>query len=375
MPIPTIQFSGEKVLIIDQTRLPLEKYTITIETKEEMWDAVKTLKVRGAPAIGIAAAFGVFLGVRGFRGNDGEAFLREVDAACTYLESARPTAQNLFWATRRVRKLVEGRQGSPPGELKLLILEEAKRMVDEDNAVCRAIGEHGVRLIRDGCSLLTHCNAGGLATAMYGTALSPMFRARELGYSIHVFVDETRPLLQGARITAWELQEAGIPATLITDSMAASVMSRGKVDLVIVGADRVARNGDSANKIGTLGVAVLAKEFGVPFYVAAPLSTIDRETPDGSRIPIEERDPREITHAFGKQTAPSGIEVYNPAFDVTPAKYIKGIITERGILGSPYDESIDEAFRSAEDAGAGAWEDAAGNDGGDAGPSSKRASR
>jgi methylthioribose-1-phosphate isomerase len=371
MPIPTIQFSGEKVLIIDQTRLPLEKYTITIETKEEMWDAVKTLKVRGAPAIGIAAAFGVFLGVRGFRGNDGEAFLREVDAACTYLESARPTAQNLFWATRRVRKLVEGRQGSPPGELKLLILEEAKRMVDEDNAVCRAIGEHGVRLIRDGCSLLTHCNAGGLATAMYGTALSPMFRARELGYSIHVFVDETRPLLQGARITAWELQEAGIPATLITDSMAASVMSRGKVDLVIVGADRVARNGDSANKIGTLGVAVLAKEFGVPFYVAAPLSTIDRETPDGSRIPIEERDPREITHAFGKQTAPSGIEVYNPAFDVTPAKYIKGIITERGILGSPYEESIDEAFRPAGDDGAGARED----DGGDAGPSSKRASR
>jgi methylthioribose-1-phosphate isomerase len=363
MPIPTIRFTGEKVRIIDQTRLPLEKFYVTVESKEEMWDAIKTLKVRGAPAIGIAAAFGVYLGVKGFEGEDRDAFLREVEAVCAYMESSRPTAVNLSWATKRIRALVGGRRGSSPRALKLLILEEARRMIDEDNEVCRAIGEHGVRLIRDGSSLLTHCNAGGLATAMYGTALSPMFRARELGYTIHVYVDETRPLLQGARITAWELLEAGIPATLITDNMAAFVMSRGKVDLVIVGADRVAQNGDSANKIGTLGVAVLAKEFGVPFYVAAPLSTIDRGTPDGSRIPIEERDPREVTHAFGKQTAPSGIKVYNPAFDVTPAKYIKGIITERGILGPPYDESIDGAFRIAGDAG------------GDAGRSSKRASR
>jgi methylthioribose-1-phosphate isomerase len=374
MPIPTIQFTEDKVLIIDQTKLPLEKSVIAIETGEEMWDAIKTLKVRGAPAIGIAAAFGVYLGVKGFQGDDVEAFIREVDAACAYMESSRPTAVNLFWATRRIRSLVGARQSRvsgprapSPRDLKLLILEEAKRMIEEDNAVCRAIGEHGVRLIRDGSSLLTHCNAGGLATAMYGTALSPMFRAREIGRSFRVYVDETRPLLQGARITAWELQQAGIPVTLITDNMAASVMSRGKVDLVIVGADRVARNGDSANKIGTLGVAVLAREFGVPFYVAAPLSTIDRETPDGSRIPIEERDPREITHAFGKQTAPSGIEVYNPAFDVTPARYIKGIITERGILGPPYEESIDGAF--------GGVREAAGGRAGNAGPSSKKVPR
>jgi methylthioribose-1-phosphate isomerase len=232
-----------------------------------------------------------------------------------------------------------------------------------------------VRLIPDGSTLLTHCNAGGLATAMYGTALSPMFRARELGRSIRVYVDETRPLLQGARITAWELQQAGIPATLIADNMAASVMSRGKVDLVIVGADRVARNGDSANKIGTLGVAVLAKEFGVPFYVAAPLSTIDRETPDGSRIPIEERDPREITHAFGRQTAPTGIEVFNPAFDVTPARYINGIITEMGILTAPYGESIAEAFGGEKDAGVGRTGDAGGRTDRAAGRSSKKGPR
>jgi methylthioribose-1-phosphate isomerase len=282
------------------------------------------------------------------------------------MESSRPTAVNLFWATRRIRNLVGARRGSgsrapSPGDLTLLILQEAKRMIEEDNAVCRAIGEHGVSLIPDGSTLLTHCNAGGLATAMYGTALSPMFRARELGRSIRVYVDETRPLLQGARITAWELQQAGIPAILITDNMAASVLSRNKVDLVIVGADRVARNGDSANKIGTLGVAVLAKEFGVPFYVASPLSTIDRETPDGSRIPIEERDPREVTHAFGRQTAPSGIEVFNPAFDVTPARYISGIITETGILAAPYEASIAEAFGRSGDAGGNAPKSAAGS--------------
>jgi methylthioribose-1-phosphate isomerase len=256
------------------------------------------------------------------------------------MESSRPTAVNLFWATKRIRELVRRRGDLSPKELKGLVLGEAEGMIDEDNRVCRAIGEHGVGLIKDGFSLLTHCNAGGLATAMYGTALAPMFRAKELGYGIHVFVDETRPLLQGARITAWELVEAGIPATLITDNMAAAVMSQGKVNLAIVGADRVARNGDAANKIGTLGVAVLAKEFGVPFYVAAPLSTIDPNTPDGSKIPIEERDPGEVTHFSGRQTAPAGVRVYNPAFDVTPAEYIRGIITERGILRPPYGESI-----------------------------------
>jgi methylthioribose-1-phosphate isomerase len=213
-------------------------------------------------------------------------------------------------------------------------------MIEEDNRVCRAIGEHGVSLIRDGYTLLTHCNAGGLATAMYGTALAPMFKAQELGLRIGVYVDETRPLLQGARITAWELMEAGIPATLITDNMAAFVMYQKKVDLAIVGADRIAANGDTANKIGTLGVAVLAKEFGVPFYIAAPLSTIDMKTPSGDSIPIEERAPHEIINVFGRQTAPDNISVYNPAFDVTPARYVHGIITEKGILRPPYLESI-----------------------------------
>jgi methylthioribose-1-phosphate isomerase len=340
MPLPTIRCENGTVFIVDQTRLPLEKEYIPIETKEAMWDAIKTLKVRGAPAIGISAAFGVYLGVKDLPCAGRDDFVRSVDETCAYMESSRPTAVNLFWATKRIRELVRRRGDLSPEELKGLILGEAEAMIDEDNRVCRAIGEHGVCLIKDGFSLLTHCNAGGLATAMYGTALAPMFRAKELGYGIHVFVDETRPLLQGARITAWELVEAGIPATLITDNMAAAVMSQGKVNLAIVGADRVARNGDAANKIGTLGVAVLAKEFGVPFYVAAPISTIDPNTPDGSKIPIEERDPGEVTRFSGRQTAPAGVRVYNPAFDVTPAEYIRGIITEKGILRPPYGESI-----------------------------------
>ena len=229
-------------------------------------------------------------------------------------------------------------------ELKELIFNEARNMIDEDNMVCRAIGENGVSLIKDGYSLITHCNAGGLATAMYGTALAPIYIAKERGYNIHVWVDETRPLLQGARITAFELVEADIPATLITDNMAAFVMYQGRVNMAIVGADRIAANGDTANKIGTLGLAILAKEFGVPFYVAAPISTIDLKTKEGIDIPIEERGPDEIIKGFGKQTAPSNINVYNPAFDVTPARYISGIITEKGIITPPYRENIQKLF-------------------------------
>jgi len=340
MPIPTISWENDSVRIIDQTELPLEKHFLLIETKEQMWDAIKTLKVRGAPAIGIAAAFGIYLGVRNFRGKNWEQFRGLVEEVSHYMESSRPTAVNLFWATNRILRLVTENSDSSPDVLKELILELAISMIEEDNRVCRAIGEYGVSLIRDGFTLLTHCNAGGLATAMYGTALAPMFKAQEQGLNISVYVDETRPLLQGARITAWELIEAGIPTTLITDNMAAFVMYQKKVDLVIVGADRIAANGDTANKIGTLGVAVLAKEFGVPFYIAAPLSTIDIKTLSGDAIPIEERSPQEIINGFGRQTAPDNISVYNPAFDVTPARYIHGIITEKGILHPPYLESI-----------------------------------
>lgn len=340
MPIPTIAWEENAVRIIDQTRLPVEKKFITIATKEQMWEAIKKLRVRGAPAIGIAAAFGIYLGIRNFSDGSYTRFLASFDEACDYIGSSRPTAVNLFWAIERMRKLVHENKNLEIDQLKDRILQEAVSMIDEDNRICRAIGEHGRSLISEGCSLLTHCNAGGLATAMYGTALAPMFKAHEDGLTIHVFVDETRPLLQGSRITAWELLEAGIEATLITDSMAACVMQQNKVDMVIVGADRIAANGDTANKIGTLGVAVIAKEFGVPFYVAAPISTIDINTKSGEEIPIEERDEEEVVRGFGKQTAPDGIAVYNPAFDVTPASYITGIITEKGILSGPFNESI-----------------------------------
>ncbi len=339
MPVPTIAWEDGRVRIVDQTKLPLEKKFITIDTTEHMWEALKKLRIRGAPAIGIAAAFGIYLGIRNFTGSSGD-FKNLFDEVCIYIGSSRPTAVNLFWAIERMKNLLARNSDRPVDELKELVLEDAKSMIDEDNRICRAIGKIGRPLITQGCSLLTHCNAGGLATAMYGTALAPIFRAHEDGLSIHVFVDETRPLLQGARITAWELLEAGISATLITDSTAATVMLQKKVDMVIVGADRIAANGDTANKIGTLGVAVLAKEFGIPFYVAAPVSTIDVRTPSGNGIPIEERGKEEVIRGFGKQTAPADINVYNPAFDVTPAEYITGIITEKGIVNSPYEKSI-----------------------------------
>jgi methylthioribose-1-phosphate isomerase len=344
MPVPTIEWKDDNVRIIDQTRLPTEKIFVTIDTARAMWEAIKVLKVRGAPAIGIAAAFGIYLGIRDFKGEDHQAFSRKIEEVCDYLASSRPTAVNLFWAIDRIKAIVELHENWTVTEIKRLVLDEAKKMVEEDNRVCRSIGENGVSLIKEGNSVLTHCNAGGLATARYGTALAPVFRAHELGRKVHVWVDETRPLLQGARITAWELVDSGIPATLITDSMAAYVMSQRRVDLVIVGADRIASNGDTANKIGTLGVSILAKEFGVPFYVAAPVSTIDRTLLSGSEIPIEERDPEEIKHGFGRKTAPEAVAAYNPAFDVTPARYIKGIITEKGILKPPYEKSIAKLF-------------------------------
>jgi methylthioribose-1-phosphate isomerase len=286
MPVPTIEYSHGSIRILDQTKLPLQKEFLVVNSMEDMWDAIKKLKIRGAPAIGIAAAFGIFLGIRDYNGTDRVRFRQTVHEACCYMGSSRPTAVNLFWAIDRIEKFVQQRGELSVKALKNRILEEAIRMIEEDKRICRSIGEHGVGLIRDGYNLLTHCNAGGLATAMYGTALAPIFKAKEKGIRIHVYVDETRPLLQGARITAWELLESQIPATLITDSTAAFTMARKKINMVIVGADRIAANGDTANKIGTLGVAVLAKEFNVPFYVAAPTSTIDVNTLSGESIPI-----------------------------------------------------------------------------------------
>jgi methylthioribose-1-phosphate isomerase len=291
------------------------------------------LRVRGAPAIGITAAMGLVLGVQGFPDPGLGAFRRRTHEVADYLRTSRPTAVNLFWALERMERRLDGLpEGRPPAQPTRLLLEEALAIEAEDRQMCRAIGDAGAALIGDGQGVLTHCNAGGLATADYGTALAVIFRAAEQGKHFQVFADETRPLLQGARLTAWELQQRGIDVTLICDSMAAQVMKEGRVQLVVVGADRIAANGDTANKIGTYGVALLAQAHGIPFYVAAPSSTFDLRQPTGDAIPIEQRDPTEVTHGFGRQTAPDGVKVYNPAFDVTPAQLIAGIITEKGLI-------------------------------------------
>jgi methylthioribose-1-phosphate isomerase len=334
----TIEWTGTAARLLDQTRLPTETVYIEITDEREMWDAIKRLVVRGAPAIGIAAAFGVYLGVRNC--NDG--FAKRLTEVCDYLATSRPTAVNLFWAIDRMKRLAGNCENIPATKARLL--DEAKKMIDEDTAICRAIGQHGLSLFQSlsgsSVNILTHCNAGGLATAQYGTALAPIYVGHERGMKFHVWVDETRPLLQGSRITAYELQRNQIPATLICDNMAATVMSQGKVDAIIVGTDRVAANGDVANKIGTHGVAILARHFNIPFYVAAPTSSIDLSLATGKQIPIEERNPTEITSGFGKQTAPDGIEVFNPAFDVTPAELVTAIITENGLAQAPYKESL-----------------------------------
>jgi len=344
MPVPTIRWEDGRVIIIDQTRIPLEEVYIPIENIHQMWEAIKKLRIRGAPAIGIAGAFGVYLGIKDYFGKDIDGFLEAFEQSCRYIESSRPTAVNLFWATAELRKTVKDTEEKKTEKLKEIILKRCIRMIDEDNEVCLAIGKNGEKLIKDGYTLLTHCNAGGLATAMYGTALSPMFLARQNGKNIHVYVDETRPLLQGARITTWELLHAGIKTTLITDNMAATVLKNKNVDMIIVGADRITMNGDTANKIGTLMLGVLAKEFGVPLYVAAPISTFDPEAKTGDDIPIEERDREEVIHFGERQTAPDDVDVYNPAFDVTPAEYITGIITERGIISKPFEDNIQKTL-------------------------------
>lgn len=317
--------------MIDQTRLPLEFATIQCTSLRQVWHAIKRLQVRGAPAIGVAAAYGVVVGVNEFW-MSGEDYRTFVGKACDYLATSRPTAVNLFWALDRMRKLADRLGRRSWIEARDALLNEAHTIRDEDAAMCRAIGANGAHLIEDGAGVLTHCNAGALATSEYGTALAVMYAAHERRCRFHVFVDETRPLLQGARLTAWELRRAGIEATLICDNMAAMVMAQGKVQLVITGADRIAANGDSANKIGTYGVAVLAAAHNIPFYIAAPSSTFDLSIKDGSGIPIEERDADEVRTALGHPIAPADMPVFSPAFDVTPARLITGIVTEKGLI-------------------------------------------
>jgi methylthioribose-1-phosphate isomerase len=359
--LQTIEWTGAAVRLLDQTKLPTETVYVEITDERQMYDAIRRLVVRGAPAIGVAAAFGVYLGVRDFRG-DGTllSFTSRLNEVCDYLATARPTAVNLFWAIDRMRRAARdsGRDSRAHDEnltidlIKARLLAQCQEIIDEDKRVCRAIGEHGVRLLEelaaDGSAevnVLTHCNAGGLATVQYGTALAPVYVGAEKGMKFHVFADETRPLLQGSRITAYELKQNGIPVTVICDSMAASVMKEGKVSAVLVGTDRVAANGDVANKIGTLGVAILAKHFGVPFIVAAPTSSIDLSLADGGQIPIEQRDGREVSEGLGRQTAPADVDIYNPAFDVTPHELVTAIVTENGVVRPPYDEGLRKAVR------------------------------
>jgi methylthioribose-1-phosphate isomerase len=338
----TIEWVGDYtgfLRLIDQTLLPTRLEYRDCRTVEEVWEAIKVLRVRGAPAIGVAAAYGTVLGMQKCRAKSLDGYLKRLKEVCDYLRTSRPTAVNLFWALDRMERGVgEGERYLDPWMRTELLLGLAVIIEDEDRAMCRAIGAAGAGLIGEGQGVLTHCNAGGLATADYGTALAVMFAAAELGRRFHVYADETRPLLQGARLTAWELKQRGIDVTLICDNMAAQVMKEGRVQLVVVGADRIAANGDTANKIGTYGVALLAAAHGLPFYVAAPSSTFDLSLPGGDAIPIEQRDPREVTHGFGRQTAPDGVGVYNPAFDVTPARLIAGIVTEKGVI-TPVNEA------------------------------------
>lgn len=331
-----------RVEMIDQTLLPGEVRIIACTDVETLWEAIRELRVRGAPAIGVAAAFGVVLGTREARTSN--TFFENLNGACAYLASSRPTAVNLFWALDRMKRRAEALRGEPVEQLREAMLAEARTIRDEDAATCRAIGEAGQHLIREGSGVLTHCNAGGLATAEYGTALAVMFCAHERGRGFQVYADETRPLLQGSRLTAWELSQAGIDVTVICDNMAGHVMRDRKVDLVITGADRIAANGDTANKIGTYGVAVLARAHDVPFYVAAPRSSFDLSVPDGSAIPIEVRSEQEIRSGPGGLSAPEQVPCYNPAFDVTPAELIRGIVTEVGVIEPVNRARIEEFF-------------------------------
>lgn len=340
MAFSTIEWDNGRIKLIDQTLLPNEFKYIYCEDLQSIWEAIKSLRVRGAPAIGIAGALGAVLGIWHSSANTYDSFSSELKDATDYLATSRPTAVNLFWALDRITLTAEENRKLSISEIKNILLAEAQAIIEEDKAMCRAIGRHGMALLNENDTILTHCNAGGLATSDYGTALAVMFSAHEAGKKISVFADETRPLLQGARLTTWELMQAGIDVTLICDNMAAQVMKEGKIQNVIVGADRIAANGDTANKIGTYNVAILADAHDIPFYVAAPTSTLDFNLKTGTEIPIEQRSSEEITEGFGKVTAPEGVRVYSPAFDVTPASLVTAIITEKGVAEPPFTESL-----------------------------------
>src|SRR5437870_3665968 len=340
--LPTIEWNDDLVVMIDQRKLPASEIYVNCKTAHDVARAIKTMVIRGAPAIGVAAAMGIALGMRRSSASGTKQFTTEFQKTCDLMAGTRPTAVNLFWAIERMKKVfAEAAQGGcSVDEIKKRLEAEARRIHDEDVASCRTMGSHGATLVPQEARILTHCNAGALATAGYGTALGVIRAAAEQGKKVAVLADETRPFLQGARLTAWELVRDGSDTTVIPDTMAASMMRLGNVDLVVVGADRIPANGDVANKIGTYGVAVLAREHEIPFYVAAPLSTIDLNTADGSKIPIEERSDREVTHVGPNRLTPEGARIRNPAFDVTPAKYITAIITERGIARAPFHESL-----------------------------------
>ena len=342
--VKSIEWKDGKLLLLDQTQLPVEVVVEEQTSVEQVWDSIKQLKVRGAPAIGVAGAYGLVVAMRERKGLDRAAFLTELRKQAEYLDSPRPTAVNLSWALRRVVATVERSSAGSGAELFEIVRETAEAIHMEDIRLCERIGECGVPLIKEGMGILTHCNAGRLATSDYGTATAPMYLAHRNGVRFSVYSDESRPLLQGSRLTAWELQEAGIDVYTITDNMAAFVMQQGLIDIVIVGADRVAANGDVANKIGTLSVAILANHFGIPFYVAVPFSTIDLATATGGEIVIEERGADEVTSFGARRTAPEGIQVRNPAFDITPAGLVTGFITDRGMIEPPYGENLAKAF-------------------------------
>src|SRR5947209_6444304 len=345
--IQTLEWTDRGVRFIDQTKLPTEEVYVTCTTHQQVADVIRNMVVRGAPAIGVAAGMGIALGVKNSKAETGADLRKDFDQICEIIRQTRPTAVNLFWAIRRMTEKFETLRVRPIAQIQQALIEEAQRMHAEDIAANQAMGRHGATLMPSSGGVLTHCNAGALATAGYGTALGVIRAAVEAGKKIHVYADETRPFLQGSRLTAWELTKDGIPTTVISDNTAGAMMKQGKIDAVVVGADRIAANGDVANKIGTYTVAVLAKEHGIPFYVAAPWSTVDLATPDGEGIPIEQRPATEVTHFAGKRVTPEGIRVENPAFDVTPHRYVAAIITERGLARAPYTESLKQLANTA----------------------------
>jgi len=338
--IQTLEWTDSGVRFIDQTKLPTEETYVNCTTYEQVADVIRDMIVRGAPAIGVSAAMGIALGVKNSKATTGGELKQDFDKICDVIGKTRPTAVNLFWAIRRMQEKFENLRARPIPQIKQALIDEARHMHAEDIAINQAMGRHGATLMPSSGGVLTHCNAGALATCGYGTALGVIRAAIEQGKKIHVYADETRPFLQGSRLTAWELNKDNIPTTVISDNMAGAMMRQGKICAIVVGADRIAANGDVANKIGTYGIAVLAKRHGIPFYVAGPTSSIDLDCASGKDIPIEQRDPKEVSHMFGRALAPKGIKVFNPAFDVTSQDLISAIITEKGVIHPPYQQNI-----------------------------------